>query len=245
LAAAKNAPLLLTQGSRLPTATASELSRVLAPGGTVYLLGGAAAVPVAISDQLGGLGYQVVRFGGADRFATALAVAGALGNPATVFLATGTNFPDALSAGPAAAHAHGVVLLTNGPTLTAATSTYVASATTVYAIGGPAAKAAASAIAVVGADRYATAAAVATKFFGAATTAGVATGAGFPDALTGGAQMALMGGPLLLSTPTSVPSATATYLATAHAGIAMVSIYGGASVLNASVLSQLLAAIAS
>jgi putative cell wall-binding protein len=242
LAAARNAPLLLTQGPLMPSATVTELQRVLPAGGTVYVLGGTAAVPVSVADQLAGLGYQVVRYAGADRYATALAVAGALGNPGTVFLATGTNFPDALSAGPAAAHVHGAVLLTNGSALPSTTAAYVAHATTVYAIGGPAAAAAPSAVPIVGADRYATAAAAAVKFFGAATTAGVATGVGFPDALTGGAQLALAGAPLLLSTPTSVPASTIGYLSSNRSVLTNVRVYGGAAVLSDAVISQLTAA---
>src|SRR6185437_12527687 len=128
-------------------------------------------------------GYVVVRYGGADRYATALAVADALGDPSTVMLATGTNFPDALAAGPAAASVGGVVLLSDGTALPSSVSTYLtAHPGKVYAIGGPAIIAYPSATALVGADRYATAAAVATKFFTSPTTIGVASGVKFADA---------------------------------------------------------------
>ena len=138
LAAAKNAPLLLTEGSTLPGATATEIKRVLPAGGTVYVLGGTSAVPATVAGQLTSLGYSVVRYSGADRYATAVAVAKALGSPTTVLLATGTNFPDALAAGPAAAHVHGAILLTNGSTVPTETASYLAGAHTTYAIGGPA-----------------------------------------------------------------------------------------------------------
>ncbi len=78
----------------------------------MYLLGDTKSIPASVATQLTGLGYQVVRYGGADRYATAVAVADALGSPSTVLLATGTNFPDALAAGVGAAKAHGAVLLT-------------------------------------------------------------------------------------------------------------------------------------
>ena len=48
LAAAKNAPLLLTTGPTMPTVTQTELHRVLAAGGTVYVLGGTSAVPASV-----------------------------------------------------------------------------------------------------------------------------------------------------------------------------------------------------
>jgi putative cell wall-binding protein len=245
LAAAKNAPLLLTEGSTLPVATATELRRVLPAGGTVYVLGGTSAVPAAVASQLTSLGYGVVRYSGADRYATAVAVAKALGSPTTVLLATGTNFPDALAAGPAAAHVHGAILLTNGSTVPTETATYLAGAHTTYAIGGPAAAAAPSATAILGSDRYATAAAVATRFFPSSTVVGVATGAGFPDALAGGAQLALMGAPLLLSSLASVPTSTSNYLNSDHSVLTNVYVYGGTAVLGANVVAQLTAAFGS
>jgi len=245
LAAAKNAPLLLTEGSTLPAATATELKRVLPAGGTVYVLGGTSAVPVSVATQLTGFGYKVVRYFGANRYATAVAVAKALGSPTTVLLATGTNFPDALAAGPAAAHVHGAILLTDGSAVPTETATYLAGAHVTYAVGGPAAAAAPSATAILGSDRYATAAAVATKFFPTSAVVGVATGASFPDALAGGAQLALMGGPLLLSSLGSVPASTSSYLNADHSVLTNVYVYGGTAVLGTTVVGQLTAAFGS
>ena len=86
------------------------------------------------------MGDVPTRVAGADRYATAVAIAGAMGNPTTVFEASGTNFPDALSAVPAAVALHGAIVLTNGSAQAAATSTYLAAhATSRYAVGGPAA----------------------------------------------------------------------------------------------------------
>ena len=68
LAASVNAPLLLTSGAALPDSTKAELQRVLAPGKTVYLLGGTASIPASVSTELAALGYAVVRYGGVDRY---------------------------------------------------------------------------------------------------------------------------------------------------------------------------------
>ena len=138
LAAARHAPLLLTHGSSLPTVTLTEIRRVLPAGGTVYLLGGTDVVPASIGTQLATLGYQTTRYAGTDRFGTAVAVADALGDPSTVLLASGLDFPDALAAGPAATAAHGAVLLAAGATLPPVTAAYLtAHPGTRYAIGGP------------------------------------------------------------------------------------------------------------
>ncbi len=240
LAAAKNAPLLLTQGTTLPKATADALVKVLAKGGRVYVLGGLRAVQESVATQLSTMGYQVTRYAGVDRYATAVAVADALGDPGTVLLATGADFPDALAAGPAAAHVQGAVLLTDGAKLPPATSAYLAAhAGQVYAVGGPAANADLAASPVVGADRYATAADLAGQLFAGPSLVGVATGTSFPDALSGGAQLARAGGPLLLATPTGVPAPTSGYLAGVKAGLTAVHLFGGPNALTDNVTTQL------
>ena len=246
LAAAKNAPLLFVQGSTLTPETQAGIVRVLPAGGTVYLLGGTAAIPDSIATTLTGLGFKVVRYAGTDRYDTALKVAAALGSPSTVFLATGTNFPDALSAGPAAAEVHGVVLLTNSSKLTPNVQAYLtAHPGTVYSVGGPAVAADPRAIPLDGEDRYATAAVVATAIFTAPTNVGLASGVTFPDALSGGAYQAHAGGPILLAAPTTLPGGTVTYLTGAKAAITNAEIFGGDAALSASVQSAITAALAS
>jgi len=94
--------------------------------------------------------------------------------------------------------AGGVVLLTDGGTLPTAVANFLAARSTqAFAIGGQAAAVDSSAAAVTGADRYATAAMVAAKFFTAPTSVGVAVGARFADALSGAAYLAQLGAPLL------------------------------------------------
>ena len=236
LASAKNAPLLFANGGLLTPATQAEIQRVLPAGGTVYLLGGTAAIPATVATSLTSLGFVPVRYSGSDRFGTALAVADALNDPSTVLLATGVNFPDALAAGPAAAHVHGVVLLTNGSSLTPAVTAYLAAHPgTVYAIGGPAVAADPSAIRLSGADRYATAAAVASTLFTAPANVGVASGTAFPDALSGGAFQAHFGGPIVLTDPGALPASTSTYLTGAKTTVVTTNIFGGTTALSVAV----------
>jgi putative cell wall-binding protein len=236
LATQKNAPLLLTTGTTLPAATQAELTRVLATGGEVYLLGGTSAIPASVESQLKAMGYKTTRLAGSTRYATAVAVADALGDPASVLLATGANYPDALAAGPAAAHIGGAVLLTGGSVMPSETATYLAAhAKTTYAIGGPAAAAAPTAHAIVGADRYATAVAVATTFFTAPTTLGIATGTNFPDALAAGALLAHAGAPLLLTDSGSLPTPTLQYLTSVASSATSAHIFGGTLAVSDSV----------
>jgi len=236
LAATTNAPLLFVQGASLPTVTRGEISRVLGAHGTIYLIGSTSAIPANIETTLQSLGYTTTRIGGSDRYATAVAVANTLGGRSTVFLATGINFPDALSAGPAAAHMGGVVLLTDGTSMPSVTRSYLNShAGTIYAVGGPAAAADSGASRIVGTDRMATAASVASTFFTAPLTVGVASGATFADAMSGGAYLARVGGPVVLTYPTSLPAATSNYLSAIRSGLASSSLFGGTAAISTGV----------
>ena len=244
LAAARHAPLLFTNGGSLTAGTSAEIQRVLPTGGTVYLLGGTTAIPDSVGVAVTAMGYVVVRYSGADRYATALAVASALGNPSSVLLATGINFPDALAAGPAAAHLGGVVLLTDGSSMPSTVTAYLAAHPgTVYAVGGPAVAADSSATPLSGADRFATATAVASAIFASPNNVGVASGVTFPDALSGGAFQAHFGGPIVLAAPTSLPTSSGSYITGAKSTIVTTSIFGGTAALSDAVQTAVSAAL--
>jgi hypothetical protein len=177
----------------------------------------------------------VKRYTGVDRDTTAIAIADANPTPAAILLADGEGFADALSAGAAAAHLGGVVLLTDGTALSTAVRTYITAhpGVPVYAVGGPAAAAYPTAVPVVGDDRYATSVAVARKFFNAPTIVGLASGITFPDALAGGVEMGALGGPMLLVEPTTMPTVVDTYITTTPT-ITSMNVYGGpAAIANA------------
>lgn len=223
LAAAVDAPLLLTQTDRLPAATQAEIERVLSDGGTVHILGGASAVSTELADEIEALGYNVNRLAGEDRYETAIAIAEEIGSEGPLLLSTGTNFPDALTSGAAAGSTGGVVLLTRGDALPSVVVEYLEDFEgEVYAVGGPAVTAASAlddVVGVEGNDRYETAVAVAEEFFH--TEDGfeegydgfaLASGQTFPDALTGGASSGRNNDPVLLAQQNNLPNATAEYL---------------------------------
>ncbi|HZV26919.1 MAG TPA: cell wall-binding repeat-containing protein [Acidothermaceae bacterium] len=252
-----DAPLLLTAPTSLSSATLTEIKRVMPtpstttgtttsgcattpPANAVYVIGGVAAIAASVNTTLNAAGFNVVRLAGTDRFGTSVAVAQCEGSPTTVFLATGEIFADALAAGPAAASKGGSVLLTAGSVLPSSVSTYLAGLTspTVYAVGQPAHLADPSATPIVGGDRFATAALVATQFFPSPTVVGVATGANFPDALAGGAYMGRIGRPVLLTTPNTLYSATSLYIAQNHTTLTHAYLFGGTATLFPLVATQ-------
>jgi peptidoglycan/xylan/chitin deacetylase (PgdA/CDA1 family) len=215
LAVGRQAPLLLSGTAALDARSAAELQRVLPPGGTVFLLGGTAALAEAVEQQVADLGFDPIRLGGANRYETAVLIAErGLDSPRSVLLATGRDFPDALSAGAAAPQVGGAVLLTHGRTMAPETAAYLRrhGVSTVYAVGGAAAAAAPAARALAGSDRYATARKVAETFFASPATFGLTSGETFADALGGGVHAGMAGGPLLLTRRTALPVAIADYL---------------------------------
>lgn len=247
LAVARAGPLLLTSTDQLDGSVASELHRVLPGGHTVYVLGGEAALSPNVADEVDRLGYRVERLGGATRFATAVAIAEhGLHNPTVLFEATGLSFPDALSGGTAAALLRGAVVLTDGSRQSPDTASYLAAHPTTrrYALGGPAALADPTADPIVGADRYDTAVRVAEQLFARAPTIGVASGAAFPDALAGGAHIAVAGGPMLLVAPNgSLPAPVYTYARAHTAQVHDAYLYGGPAAISEAIRAALADAI--
>ncbi|ACU72432.1 PKD domain containing protein [Catenulispora acidiphila DSM 44928] len=267
LAKAKNGPLLLTDGARAsvdPTVL-TEIQRVLPKGSMIYILGQTGAVSQGIQTELSKLGYRVTRYGGTDRYATSLLIAQlGMQNPSHIVVARGdqgadnTGFADALSAGPLAADIFGggdaAIVLSDNKTLTPATAAYVKgkfadASTDVAAVGGAAVAAVAtlpgSATAstpLAGTDRYDTARLVA-QLFATHDPIGIATGLQFPDALAGGALMASLGGPLILTDPTSETAGAA---GTAKAVLQFagttpaVNIFGGDAAVSPGVVSVIM-----
>jgi len=244
LAAALDGPLLLTAVSSLDPATAAEITRILPAGGTVDVLGGIGAISENVVTSLKSRGFKVTRLWGATRYETAAKVADSLPGAKTVLLTSGLSFPDALSAGPAAAHTGGVVLLTAGATMSSAAKTYMAQnpGAEVFAVGGDAAKAAPTTPKdhqLVGVDRYETGTKVASTFFSHPDAVTFASGQDFPDALSGGAFSALIDSPILLVRSGTVPAVVTSYASANETSVSGSALIGGAGVVIESVRASL------
>lgn len=122
------APLLFTKKTgALASATAGELTRVLAAGSTVYLLGGSAALPGTLDAEVKALGFKPVRLAGPVREATAVKVADEvdrllvqtlkLAPSPVVILVNRGDWPDAVAAGALGARFGYPILLTPPNTL--------------------------------------------------------------------------------------------------------------------------------
>ncbi|MGA9276842.1 cell wall-binding repeat-containing protein, partial [Ilumatobacter sp.] len=185
----------------------------------IVVVGGSSAVSDAVLTRLRQYtSGTVARVAGADRFATAVALSRSRfpTGAGTVFVATGRNFADALSAAPAAARLNAPLLLVGTNRIPPSTLAELnrLNPTRIVLLGGLGAASASvfgqlGAIAtterIAGADRYGTSAAVAAHFFPTAvSTVFLATGENFPDALAAGAAAAQVGGAVLLVRQTCV-----------------------------------------
>ena len=196
------------------------------------------------------------RLFGADRYATAVEVSASVfadGEPDTVFIATGEQFADALSAAPAAASVNAPLLLVPANALPAVVSAELVrlSPSTVVIVGGTgvvstAVENAIEALSftptvqrVAGIDRYATSRAIAEEFFTSALNAFVATGLEFPDALAAGPAAAELNGPVVLVPGNQAAVDAATLSVLNGLGTETVYIAGGIGVVTQSIEDQL------
>lgn len=221
LSRAMGAPLLLTTPNEVPTQTLQALEELGVSN--VTLVGGEAVISPEVENQLRALGYHIERRQGPNRFATAVAVAREVSTitgrpPARIYVATGMVFADPVVAAPAAAHTNGVVVFTAGSDLPDASEAYLrANPNTMrVAVGGPAVAALQGknlpATELSGANRFAVAAEVANDSFPEATSAVIANGMAYSDAVVAGALASVHGSPVLLTLSEELTEPTQQYL---------------------------------
>jgi putative cell wall-binding protein len=225
LAAVRGGPVLLTGRDGLDPAAAEELRRLGVD--EVVLVGGESVLSAQVEADLARdvPDAAVSRLAGESRFATAAAVSQALtaeGTAELVYVTSGRDFPDALSASPAAGRAGAPLLLVEPGDLPEATAAELRrlEPAEVVIVGGPAAVSqdVLDAIAdltgaevrrIAGESRFDTAVAVTAEAVPGTTSAVLlATGEAFADALAAGTAAALVHAPLLLVTGVGTPGAT-------------------------------------
>jgi len=192
------------------------------------------------------------RVAGGDRFATSAAISQAAfptpgaGVPA-VFIANGLDFPDALTAAPAAAKLGGPLLLVMPGAVPDVIMTELQrlKPQKIYVAGGPAviAQPVLDQLATVqpqvqriyGGSRFDTSQQIASTIFGSTVTgatAYLASGLGFPDALSAGGAAGSQGQPVLLVNGGLDAADSATVAALHALNVTTVKIVGGTSVIS-------------
>jgi putative cell wall-binding protein len=223
------AALLLTRPDQLPQLVADELIR-LAPEQT-YLLGGPAAISAPVAAEVQRLvGHTPRRIAGSNRYETAVDIsqhtfpAGAR----TVYVASGETFADALAAAPALADRDSALLLTsrNGLPAVVADELLRLSPGQIHVLGGISAVSEQVEIdirsvtgltpnRIAGSNRYETAQRInhyiqlnLVPSPQGSSTAVIATGADFPDALAASQLLVAKSAQLVLTEPRRIPQST-------------------------------------
>ena len=238
LAKVKKAPIIL-HSSRTEGEVVSYVKAHLKKGGVVYILGGTGVVPDSLVSKLKGI--KVKRLGGSNRYETNLKILEEAGvGKEEIIVATGTNYPDALSAS-----SSGRPLLLVGGSIRSDQASFLSklSKRPYYILGGSAVVSegirneikknyATTATRIYGDSRYETSLKIAKKFFpGNQESIIVAYGANFPDALSGGPLAIMLDCPIVMANSTEkVYSQVADYAR--KAGITRGIVLGGESLVS-------------
>lgn len=248
-AGAQHAPVLLVPKDSVPASVMQELVR-LSPK-TIILLGGTESLSTSLEQSVAFLPSAVKRIGGADRYEVSAELALQTFHAAseTLYIASGEGFPDALSASAAAGNARGPVLLVTKDAVPDAILQELNQERflrDIVVVGGPASISDAVILQlaefaritrIVGPDRFAvSAAASANEFCDYRSTAFIASGTVFPDALAGSAAAIAFGGPVLLVNRDSVPLAAAAELR--RMKLTQIKVLGGPNTISDAVVAE-------
>lgn len=202
-----SAPILLTKKDELSEESIEEIKRLNAK--KAFILGGDLIISERVEKQLADINVSPTRIYGKDRYETSLKVAQVLGSWKEAFIASGENFPDAVSAAPIAALKGMPIILTKGKELPKSVKEFVRenSSPMYYIVGGQGAVSEAAIINDIahykrleGKDRYKTNEAVINEFINevAFENTYIASGQAFPDALSGAAAAVKTSSPIVL-----------------------------------------------
>lgn len=243
-------PLLLTPGDVLDSRVQAEIER-LHPE-RIVVVGGPASISEGVYAQLEALVAPgaISRMGGADRYeASRNIVSSAFEAPVSVaYVATGANFPDALSASAAGGALGRPVILVSGTDLALDDATRSLlldlGVSRIIVAGGPNSVSEgifadlneiAPTTRMSGADRFEASRAIAMEAFEGLSPSKVyiATGFNFPDALAGAAIAGRESAPLIVVQGNCVPGGTLD--AISSLGATSVTLLGGTATLTANV----------
>lgn len=192
----------------------------------------------------------VIRYAGANRYATAARVSQDFATGQPLYITSGANYPDALAAAARAGSEGAPLLLTKPGGLPAITERAITrlKPSSVTVVGGTAAikpavikqirsLTSAPVTRVSGSNRYATAANLAKTYPSGVDVVYVATGLDYPDALAGAARAGYNSGPVLLTRSDNLPAETAAAMKALNPY--RVVVLGGPSAVNSAVANDL------
>jgi len=228
-----NAPILLVNSTVNASSDAFNFlyTHESRQRGTVYIMGGTGVIGPEFETKLASMMFtNIKRLGGSNRYDTNMLIVNNVDVPqgTPVFIASGENFPDALSIASYSGSKQYPTLLVGADYLPEKTKNYLLNEkpAIVYIAGGTsvvsqelenqinALVSGATVKRLAGDDRFETNAAVLNEFSPAPDTIYLANGDDFPDVLAGSALAAKTGNPILLADNqlTNLPPTAETYL---------------------------------
>lgn len=227
LAGKSNSPILLTATSSLPTPIQQEILRRNPT--KAIILGGTGSVSTTVETQLKNLGVsEVQRIDGPNRFAVSANVAEQVvsgGTKTKAVIASGLNFPDALSVSGVAGKEGMPILLVSTSSIPAEIQTFINNhpeITDYIIVGGPGTvsdtvkaqleQSGKTVTRIGGANRFEVGVNIANYFHLTPATTVFARGDDFADALSGGPLAASTGAPIFLTPTTRLATEVENYL---------------------------------
>ncbi|MFL0195407.1 cell wall-binding repeat-containing protein [Clostridium sp. WILCCON 0269] len=206
LAKKYNAPILLTQSNSVSDSAQQEIQRLNAKN--AFIIEETSVVHQSVQNQLSSLNISCTRIQGQDKYETSVKVAQIIGTSNGIVIASGENFPDAVSVAPITAAKQMPILLTTSDNLPDSVKNFINNnnISKYYVVGGTSAISDSSINALnnckrlSGDDRYGTNSAIINEFSDSIhfTNTYLANGEGFADALSGSAAAAITSSPIIL-----------------------------------------------
>lgn len=246
LARKYNAPILFTNTASLNENAKKELIDCKIKN--VIIVGGTGAVSQNTENQIKALGMTITRIAGINRYDTSVKIAQKLGKIEKITVATGNDYPDALSIATIAAIEGMPILLTDKDSIPTDTMTYINNNKNVsqtYVVGGTGVISdtvsgkLVKSLRLAGANRYETNTKILNYFRSDLDMAQVflATGRNFPDALACSALSPFIKSPIVLTELTPAKE-TVSYINNNITSIGQVVAVGGTGVVPDSLLNN-------
>lgn len=242
-----DAPILLTGKAALNAGTDAELTRLNVKN--VYIIGGEGVISKDIQKQIEAKGIICIRIAGKDRYATSVEVAKYFKEFNEIAVATGRDFPDALSIAPIAAKKNIPIILTDKSNLPSNVKAFLADRTIskAYVIGGTGVisdtvkNQVPNSERICGSNRFETNTSILRYFENELnySNAYLATGTNFPDALAGSALAAKTGSSIILTN--KIPAQTTKdFISSKLSSISKLNVLGGNGVVTLGTVNALL-----
>ncbi len=241
-----NIPMILVNKNSIP----SDMHSYISKADNAIILGGYGALSASIEEELASLGVNnVQRLRGSNRYETAVAISNYVGNTDGYILASGSNYPDAIS-GSVLTYQDGEkypILLTPKNALPNSVKNKIQNAEKVYILGGKGVISqnvenelnqlnVQEIIRLGGKNRYETALKIC-KEVESPDKIALVSGRNFPDALSASALATKHSAPVLLSEKDSLPAGQG-YLYNNNPTINEAFIVGGSGVIGGAVLDE-------